>query len=64
MKIFDVLSEFREDGIHAAPSDTLKHTRTKWVAFNFADTNVNVIDLLDKAIAGINNLAKELYQRI
>ena len=64
MKIFGVPAEFREDGIHTAPSDTLKHKRTRWVAFTFEGTNVNVINLLDKATAGIKNLAEELYQRI
>ena len=64
VKIFGVPAEFREDGIHTAPSDKLKHTRTKWVAFTFIDTNVNVINLLDKATAGINNIAEELYQNI
>jgi len=64
VKIFGVPAEFREDGIHTAPSDTLKHKRTRWVAFIFEGTNVNVINLLDKATAGIENLAEELYQRI
>ena len=64
VKISGVPAEFREDGIHTAPSDTLKHARTKWVAFIFAGTNVNVIDLLNKAIAGIKSLAEELYQKI
>ncbi len=64
MKVFGAPAEFREDGIHTAPSDTLKHTRTKWVAFTFAGTNVNVINLLDKATVGIKNFAEELYRKI
>lgn len=64
VKIFGVPAEFREDGIHTAPSNTLNHKRTKWVAFTFEGTNVNVINLLDKATAGVKNLAEQLYQKI
>ncbi len=64
VEIFGVPAEFRQDGIHTAPSDALKHKRTKWVAFTFEGTNVNVINLVDKATAGIKNLAEELYQKI
>jgi len=64
VKIFGVPAEFREDGIHTAPSNVLKHKLTKWVAFIFEGTNVNVINLLDKATVGIKNLAEELYQKI
>jgi hypothetical protein len=64
VKIFGVPAEFGRDGIRTAPSDALKHKRTKWVAFTFEGTNVNVINLLDKATAGIRNLAEELYQKI
>jgi hypothetical protein len=64
VKIFGVPAEFRKDGIHTASSDTLKHKRTIWIAFVFEGTNVNVINLLDKATVGIKNLAKELYQKI
>jgi hypothetical protein len=64
VKIFGVPAEFREDGIYTAPSNALKHKRTKWVAFTFEDTNVNVINLLDKATAAIRNLAEVLYKII
>jgi len=64
VKVFGVPAEFRGDGIRTAPLDTLKHRHTKWVAFTFVGTNVNVINLLDKATAGINKIAEELYQKI
>jgi len=64
VKIFGVPAEFRQDGIRTAPSDALTHKRTKWVAFTFEGTNVNVINLLDKATAGIKDLSEELYQKV
>lgn len=64
VKINGVPAEFRDNGIHTASSDRLKHSRTKWVAFTFTGTNVNVINLLDKATVSIKNFAEELYQKI
>jgi hypothetical protein len=64
VKIFGVPAEFRQDGIWTPPSSELKHIRTTWVAFTFAGTHVNVIDLLNIAIAGIIKFADELYKLI
>lgn len=64
VKIFGIPAEFREDGIHTAPSNALKHKHIKWVAFTFEGTNTNVINLLDKATVGIKNLAVAIYQKI
>ncbi|MBN2548376.1 MAG: hypothetical protein JXB15_04405 [Anaerolineales bacterium] len=64
VKIFGVPAEFREDGIYTAPSDELKHKHIKWVSFIFADTNMNVINMLDKAVVNIKQLAETLYQMI
>jgi len=64
VKIFGVPAQFTDQGIRTAPSDKLTHKRTKWVAFLFEDTNTNVLDLLNKAVPGISNLAKRLYKEI
>ncbi len=61
VKIFGVPAEFTSEGIKTAPSDKLTHKRTKWVAFTFEGTNVNVIAMLDKAVAGIRDFAYNLY---
>ncbi len=64
VKIFGVPAEFTSNGIRTAPSDKLKHKRTKWVAFSFEGSDVNVIGLLDKSVANIANLAERLYKEI
>lgn len=64
VKIFGVPAQFTDDGIQTAPSDSLKHQRTKWVAFLFKGSNINVLGLLNKAVPGITNLAKNLYKEI
>jgi hypothetical protein len=64
VKLFGVPAEFREDGIYTVPSTELKHRRTKWIAFTFSGTNVNVISLLEKATMGINAFVEMLYQQI
>jgi len=64
VKIFGVPAEFREDGIHTAPSADLKHVRTTWVGFTFAGTDVNVIGLLNKAVSGVKKISDELYKLI
>ena len=63
-RIFGIPAELGRDGIRTAPSDQLKHKRTRWVAFTFADTNVNVIGLLDKAVLGVKKFAEQLYRHI
>lgn len=64
VKVFGVPAEFRQDGIWTPPSSELKHICTTWVAFTFAGTDVNVIDLLNKAVESINKFADELYKLI
>lgn len=64
VKIFGVPAEFTNDGIRTAPSEKIKHKRTKWVAFFFEGSDVNVIGLLDKSVAGIMDLARRLYSEI
>jgi len=59
-----IADQFRQDGIRTSPSSGLKHIRTTWVVFTFAGTDVNVIDLLNKAVEGINKFADELYKLI
>lgn len=64
VKIFGVPAEFTSDRIRTAPSDKLAHNRTKWVAFTFEGSDVNVIGLLDRAVAAIPDFANKLYRLI
>ena len=64
VKIFGMPAQLTDMGIHTAPSNELKHERTKWVAFRFEGTNVNVLGLLNKAFPGIAHLAESLYQQV
>jgi hypothetical protein len=64
VKIFGVPAQFTDQGILTAPSDKLTHKRSKWVAFLFEGTNVNVLGLLDKAVPGISDFAEKLYDEI
>lgn len=64
VKIFGIPAQLTHDGIRTAPSDQLKHKRTKWIAFTFVDTNVNVIGLLHKAVVGVKEFAEQIYRHI
>lgn len=64
VEIFKVPAEFTDNGIRTAPSDQLKHKRTKWIAFTFDGADVNVIGLLDKAVLGVKEFAEQLYREI
>lgn len=64
IEIFGVPAEFTSEGIKTEPSDRLTHRHTKWVAFTFEGSNVNVIGMLDKAVAGITDFANQLYKLI
>jgi hypothetical protein len=64
VKIFGVPAEITKEGIRTAPSDRISHKRTKWVAFLFDGTDINVIGLLDRAVAGVTELAVQIYKRI
>lgn len=64
VQIFGVPAQFTREGIKTAPSDRLTHVREKWVAFTFEGSNVNVIGMLDKAVAGTAEFATRLYRLI
>ncbi len=64
VEVFGVPAQFTREGIRTAPSDKLTHRRDKWVAFTFEGSNVNVIGMLDKAVAGITDFADKLYSLI
>jgi hypothetical protein len=64
VKSLGVPAQFTEQGIRTARSSSLKHKRTRWVAFTFAGTDINVLDLLDKAVTGIKQYAEQLYRQI
>jgi hypothetical protein len=64
VKIFGVPAEFTGKSIKTAASDKLTHKCTRWVAFTFEGSNVNVIAMLDKAVVGITDFANKLYTLI
>jgi hypothetical protein len=63
VKIFGVPAEFTSEGIKTAPSKLI-HKRTKWVAFTFEGSNINVIAMLDRSITFIPDFADKLYMLI
>lgn len=64
VEVFGVPAQFTDTGILTAPSDRIKHIRTKWTAFTFEGTQVNVIGLLEKAVTGVAEFAEQLYRQI
>jgi hypothetical protein len=64
VKIFGVPAEFSSEGIKTAASEKLTHKRTIWVAFTFEGSGVNVVGMLENAVAGITSLATLLYTKI
>jgi hypothetical protein len=64
VKMFGVPAQFTDKGILTAPSGRIQHIRTKWVAFTFEGTEVNVIGLLEKAVKGVATFAEQLYRQI
>ena len=42
----------------------VKQTVTRWVSFKFADTGIEVLPLLKKALAGIESLTKDVYEEL
>ncbi|GAI33225.1 unnamed protein product, partial [marine sediment metagenome] len=60
VKIFEVPAQFTPEEIKTAPSG-LKHERTIWVSFVFEDTNIDVLNLLNKAVPDIETLATSIY---
>jgi len=45
-------------------SGKVKQTIIRWISFKFADTGVEVLPLLKKALTGIENLGNDVYQQI
>jgi hypothetical protein len=42
----------------------VKQTVVRWVSFKFADTGIEVLPLLKKALAGIESLSKDVYKEL
>lgn len=63
-KIFGVPSQFLGNTIATDSHGDLKHVITRWISFSFEGTDINVLDLLDKSITGIQKFAVELYHHI
>jgi len=64
VQIFGVPAQFGSDGIRTAPSGRLRHIRTKWVAFVFEGTSVNVLGLLRRAVPSIRKLSEDVYREL
>ena len=45
-------------------SGKVKQTIIHWISFKFADTDVEVLPLLKKALTGIEDLSNDVYQKI
>lgn len=45
-------------------SGKVKQTIIRWISFKFADTGVEVLSLLKKALAGIEAVSMEIYQQM
>lgn len=45
-------------------SGKVKQTIIRWISFKFADTGVEVLPLLRKALTGIEDLSNDVYQKI
>ena len=45
-------------------SGKAKQTIIRWISFKFADTGVEVLPLLKKALTGIEDLSNDVYQKI
>lgn len=63
VKIFGVPAQFTPEGIKTAPSN-LQHKRTIWVSFVFEGTNINVLNLLNNAVPGIETLITPIYKEL
>jgi len=63
VKIFGVPAQFTSEGIKTAPSN-LKHERTIWVSFVFEGTNINVLNLLNSAVPGVEGLTASIYKEL
>ena len=63
VKIFGVPAQFTPEGIKTAPSN-LRHKRTVWVSFVFTGTSINVLNLLNNAVPGVEALANSIYKEL
>lgn len=63
VKIFGVPAQFTPEGIKTAPSH-LQHRVTIWVSFVFEGTNINVLNLLNNAVPGVEALTKSIYKEL
>jgi len=63
VKIFGVPAQFTPEGIETAPS-TLQHKKTIWVSFAFEGTNINVLNLFNNAVPGIESLITSIYKEL
>jgi len=63
VKIFGVPAQFTPEGIKTAPSN-LQHERTVWVSFVFEGTNINVLNLLNNAVPGVESLITSIYKEL
>lgn len=64
VELFGVPAQFLGDTIATDPKGGLQHTITRWTAFCFEGTTINVLELLDKAIGGIQKFKDDLYGQI
>ena len=60
VKINGVPAQFTHEGIKTEPSH-LQHRRDVWVSFVFEGTNINVLNLLNNAVPGIEALVISIY---
>ena len=63
VKTFGVPAQFTPEGIKTAPSN-LQHEKTIWVSFVFEGTNINVLNLLNNAVPGIESLITSIYKEL
>jgi hypothetical protein len=64
VEIFGVPAQFMGDSIATHPAGNLNHIITRWVAFQFEGTSINVLELLDKSVAGIRDFSNKLYSKL
>ena len=64
IKVFGVPAQFMGDTIASDPRGGLEHLITRWVSFMFEGTNINVLGLLNKSVATIQEFVDELYKNL
>ena len=63
VKIFGVPAQFTPQGIITAPSN-LEHRKNMWVSFLFKGTNINVLNLLNNAVPGVEAMITSIYEEL